>query len=79
MLTDLLHLLRGDSKWGLVWFALWTLSFIGLAVGSFVTGSHWLALGWGVGALLGLIGLGVAISRRQAAPQDQGSSVGPLS
>ena len=48
MLTDLWHLLRGDSKRGPVWFALWTLPFMGLAIGSFVTGSRWLR---SVGAL----------------------------
>ena len=78
MVTDLWHLLRGDSKRGPVWFALWTLPFMGLAIGSFVTGSRWLALGWGVGALIGLIGLGVTISRREGTIQDRGSSVGRL-
>ena len=58
MLTDLGKLLRGDSKRGLVWWTAWTLLFAGLAVEYFVTGNHWLALGWAVGALAGLIGLG---------------------
>jgi len=78
VLTDLWRLLRGDSKHSLVWFALWTLAFMGLAIESFVTGTRWLALGWGVGALIGLIGLGVTISRREGTIQDRGSSVGRL-
>jgi hypothetical protein len=69
--------MHGQSKHGLVWSAVLTLSFAGLAVAFFGDGAQLGGYGYGVLALIGLIGLVVRIARRQEPTQDQGSSLGP--